>query len=352
VMSSLNRGMLHTAGTQKVPVKGLTEDRAQDDGADIIFDLNDYDFHSIDGEDLQRFKAKRDSQNIFVRKPLVHPDAAGIAVKKRHLYGGKGAERVAFEMTEVNANGVPVGQPFVGKMSLYEEPSQIDFHEISASTQFAAARLQCKFNETLDFRNLGPSVPRITFLEVWYYTWNSETKGSICALLCEKRLDTNRYIKWNDNKGGIHTLNRQPAALVANIEVSNSDSDSDSDDEGEAAKVSDENPSEELLSRIIDEDVPQAFSHWSAVYTKCDLLVCDLQGVFSSNSGFSFTDPAIHSRGRRFGKTDQGKDGMQKFFDSHKCNFLCKALGIEGKVFRYICRRKCVANQRVMKAEY
>jgi len=65
-------------------------------------------------------------------------------------------------------------------------------------------------------------------------------------------------------------------------------------------------------------------------------LVCDLQGVFTSNSGFSFTDPAIHSRKQRFGETDQGKKGMQKFFETHKCNYLCKALGLEGRVLRGI----------------
>jgi len=234
----------------------------------------------------------------------------GIAVKRAYLAGGKGAERAAYELTEVNASGVPVGQPFVGKRSLYEEPSQIEFHKISASTQFEAARLQRKFNEALE--KVGTSVPRITFLSVWYYTWHDET----CALLCEKRLDNNRYQKWNDNKGGVDTLNRQPDVPADDVEGSDSDSDSGSDDDdavhaGEKrvhdgnVNASNENPSEELVSRIIDEDVPQAFSHWSAVYTQwCVICKVFLRAILASHSQtLQFTlasrDSAKRIRGRK-----------------------------------------------------
>ena len=39
---------------------------------------------------------------------------------------------------------------------------------------------------------------------------------------------------------------------------------------------------------ILDEDVPQAFSHWSYVYTKRELLVCDLQGVHEKDKKIFF----------------------------------------------------------------
>ena len=83
-----------------------------------------------------------------------------------------------------------------------------------------------------------------------------------------------------------------------------------------------------VASEILDDDVPQAFSHWTYVYTKHDRLVCDLQGVLEKNV-FVMTDPAIHTRsGNYLGPTDQGESGQHNFFKTHKCNPLCKALGL------------------------
>ncbi len=80
-------------------------------------------------------------------------------------------------------------------------------------------------------------------------------------------------------------------------------------------------------TRIIDDDVPPAFSHWSWYYTKGHSLVCDLQGVLGKES-FQLTDPAIHSQSQRFGSTDHSKKGCRLFFATHVCNPLCIALGL------------------------
>mmetsp|Transcript_24381 Transcript_24381/g.54245 ORF Transcript_24381/g.54245 Transcript_24381/m.54245 type:complete len:136 (+) Transcript_24381:742-1149(+) len=77
-------------------------------------------------------------------------------------------------------------------------------------------------------------------------------------------------------------------------------------------------------SRIIDEDVPQAFSHWTYTYTNGESLVCDVQGVLGRS--FQLTDPAIHSPTRRFGPTDHGRNGQRNFFKSHECNPLCRVM--------------------------
>ena len=83
------------------------------------------------------------------------------------------------------------------------------------------------------------------------------------------------------------------------------------------------------IERIIDDDVPQAFSHWTYQYTKGDQLVCDLQGILHNNF-FEMTDPAIHSHsGPKYGTTDIGKKGFKDFFSTHKCSPLCKALGLK-----------------------
>jgi len=76
--------------------------------------------------------------------------------------------------------------------------------------------------------------------------------------------------------------------------------------------------------------VPQAFSHFTFASTHGRSLVCDLQGVWNATDGFMLTDPVIHhaSRKGKNGRTDKGRLGIKKFFDSHKCNSLCAKLGL------------------------
>eukprot|EP00122_Pirum_gemmata_P013915 Pgem_evm1s12962 len=50
----------------------------------------------------------------------------------------------------------------------------------------------------------------------------------------------------------------------------------------------------EYEKNVLDCDVPQAFSHWSHEYTKHNLLICDLQGVFDKEVEqpvYQMTDP-------------------------------------------------------------
>lgn len=82
-----------------------------------------------------------------------------------------------------------------------------------------------------------------------------------------------------------------------------------------------------------DRHTPQAFSHFSWEASNHTLLICDIQGV-----GDQFTDPQIHSLdgvengnaadGTGFGPGNFGSQGIQKFFSTHKCNRLCKQLGL------------------------
>lgn len=86
-----------------------------------------------------------------------------------------------------------------------------------------------------------------------------------------------------------------------------------------------------------------AFSHYSYRYTKRKMLVCDLQGVLSNDVDnndrpglFELTDPVIHyrsTRGRKqvYGRTDLGKAGMHRFFETHQCNDVCRLLGLARK---------------------
>lgn len=74
--------------------------------------------------------------------------------------------------------------------------------------------------------------------------------------------------------------------------------------------------------------VMNAFSHWTWHVSGHKYLVCDLQGV-QNGSKYILTDPCIHSLDGRFGATDLGVVGMEKFFESHDCSVICEALKLE-----------------------
>ena len=56
--------------------------------------------------------------------------------------------------------------------------------------------------------------------------------------------------------------------------------------------------------------------------------MCDLQGV-KHNYEYKLTDPAIHSVHREFGTTDLGVAGMEMVLANHRCNSICKQLGLQ-----------------------
>ncbi|KOO23292.1 eukaryotic elongation factor 2 kinase [Chrysochromulina tobinii] len=68
----------------------------------------------------------------------------------------------------------------------------------------------------------------------------------------------------------------------------------------------------------------QAFSHFTVVESGEQLCICDLQGV----GGSLFTDPQIHSRAGSFGDGNLGRGGIDRFLASHRCNEVCKAIGL------------------------
>ena len=68
----------------------------------------------------------------------------------------------------------------------------------------------------------------------------------------------------------------------------------------------------------------------SFAWSNGQALLCDIQGVWNHVDGFVLTDPVILSRaGRKWGSTDKGIDGIRRFFRTHKCNGLCRRLGLD-----------------------
>jgi len=82
-----------------------------------------------------------------------------------------------------------------------------------------------------------------------------------------------------------------------------------------------------------DRNTPQAFSHFTFQYTSGKMIVVDIQGVKDN-----YTDPQIHSNIPEsappiWGQGDMGDTGVYKFFESHRCNALCKFYGLNHQPF-------------------
>ncbi|RYH27481.1 VWA domain-containing protein [archaeon] len=67
----------------------------------------------------------------------------------------------------------------------------------------------------------------------------------------------------------------------------------------------------------------QAFSHWTHHATSGNLMVLGCQGVFEAdNNRLMLTAPVIHCvDATRFGQTNLGKQAMEEFLGSHRCNW-------------------------------
>ena len=77
-------------------------------------------------------------------------------------------------------------------------------------------------------------------------------------------------------------------------------------------------------------DVLQAFSHYTWAKSGQSVLICDHQGVQTPGGGVTLTDPAMHScgPGGKYGPTDQGRKGVQRFFKTHTCNDICQRMNL------------------------
>ena len=79
-----------------------------------------------------------------------------------------------------------------------------------------------------------------------------------------------------------------------------------------------------------DHTAVQAFSHWTHHFSDGYLMVVDCQGAYKKGTNtFELTDPAIHSTASlRFGGNNLAQRGFNRFFQTHRCNDTCRALGL------------------------
>jgi hypothetical protein len=95
--------------------------------------------------------------------------------------------------------------------------------------------------------------------------------------------------------------------------------------------VNEENPNDP------SNQAAQAFSHFTFERSRGRFLVCDLQGV-----GKLMTDPVIHTLDpERFilSTTNLGEDGFKFFFTAHKCNDVCRQLGLKSNASMFVSGR-------------
>ena len=192
----------------------------------------------------------------------------------------KGASRLAYYGRDCTS-GEDKGNILVLKQFLYTGENRLDLYKEQMEVQSVAVALANKFN-----RVKPAGTKDVHFAEVSTVTITDGEKQNHFAM---ERYITGKYVKFNNNAGFVNET-----AYTATL---------------------------------------NAFSHWTYWATGRYLMVVDLQGVKDESSGevrYVLTDPAVHCGTlRRFGKTNLGRDGMYKFFRTHYCNGICKAMALK-----------------------
>ena len=224
-------------------------------------------------------------------------------------YFAEGAERIAYQCVELDKHMRVVGGiECVAKEGKYvKDYSEDNYHRNFCKVQGIAAQFAREFN-----RRLGPDAPacvHMEYLPCWVYTLTNVSAEEIW-MAAEPRLE-GKFTKWNNNGG-----NKKMSGFFHNPS---------------SGSVS----SEDSLENHVHE-IPQAFSHFTYQTSGGKHLVCDIQGTWNWQDGFMLTDPVVHcvsGKRHRFGKTDHGIEGIQKFFSTHVCGPVCKRLGLKKPYF-------------------
>ena len=299
----------------------------------------------------------RQMSTYYRKEPLHHPDAWYIALAKGPF--GEGAERFAFRFFEVASDCRTIlGPALVAKENrmlldddrISDEQARQKYVKVFCKTQQLALRLATKFNEKLQSNpRIHRNTPKISFLDCSIYELDDVNIG-VCSVLVEKKLDHNKWYKWNSNNGmvngvkksseaspqkSLHQMNALGIKEIASnmvshdlglIEEGSEEEEEDSDEESVV------NGPRSIV--FTPSQVAQAFSHFSYVESGKRRLVCDLQGVFNDEKNIlEFSDPVIHyynheDEGRKnvHGRTDRGRKGIEDFFETHSCKEHCGGL--------------------------
>ncbi|KAL7521922.1 hypothetical protein ACHAWX_006614 [Stephanocyclus meneghinianus] len=286
-----------------------------------FYDMGDGNWEFYSSRRVKRaYFDKYANEWVNVNDTFNHPQTVRLAVRN-HIFG-EGKERAVRRVREINSNGHAIGPALVGKESLYVEDTNdsISFHKTFCKVQQLSQKVADRFNKILlSLPGVKrSSTPLISFLECYVFLLYDKF-GSCHGIMVEKMLDPTKYKKWNTNDGYVDGMSPADYHLMKNKKVC-------------MHRPKEHDFTGQDCSFSID-DIPQAFSHFTYIFSKRKFLVCDLQGVLSTKPNeplFELTDPVIHysemTDRRDFGRTDRGQQGIDDFFRSHKCSNLCHML--------------------------
>ncbi|KAK3275216.1 hypothetical protein CYMTET_16642 [Cymbomonas tetramitiformis] len=263
----------------------------------------------------------------------------------------EGGERYVYYCTELSGSDKPVGTKLIAKESKFEEHLRhtvmygVVLEDLknqdsafSYYARFCRVLAEAQSFAELFNRRLNDTRPEwsVHFLDsVLYTVWDDSDRypSGLAYFTAELELE-GKFTKWNNNGGNVR---RSPPTSFPGHPNQNTSASSSlllsaitEDEEGSGET----DPSARDAIQV--DDVPQAFSHFTHAVTNGKQLVCDVQGVWNSVDGFTLTDPAIHNKSsqsgttrRKYGGTDKGLQGIRLFFSTHKCNAMCRRLGLE-----------------------
>jgi Alpha-kinase family len=212
---------------------------------------------------------------------------------------GQGALRLAYHAKVQGSDGT-----FVCKFA--KDPStplSLYFSDVEA--QGYAQSWALKFNEC-------DPPKKVSFVSCYVMELVDRPGRPVCG--CE-RMIPGKFEKHNNNVGAVNQdiVMSQSRAIPSAAASSSSSSAAAS---SEAAAV--------LAAASVDQQIAQAFSHFTYERSKGHILVCDIQGV-----GGQYTDPQIHTLDiSKFGSGNLGYTGIRAFLLRHQCNAACRRIGL------------------------
>ena len=308
-----------------------------------------------------------------------------VAIKQKVI--GEGVERIASRFRFVDEQGF-IGTHMVVKETRLDEAfafqnenprldlpvhqrdfaARMGFHRSFLRCQATSQSFAAAFNAILDglpsyFEDRGTEivldVPRIRFVDQFLVAL--EDDGNDRVVLVEEFL-FGKYTKFNSNNGYVRGRRKPQMSLEPILEdpeealnmALHSPRHGIHIDHGtryyrndthysglqeEPGEVRSYEPSPACnFHSIREEDIPQAFSHFTFEKSGGQIIVVDLQGVLGYNKRggreFAFTDPAIHSSRSMvigeggFGRTDRHEKGIKAFFSTHQCTDACRLFGL------------------------